>query len=716
MPLPRRNVVPTARAPRAFYDASPCPPFNEALYQAVAVGCGERPLTQGWGELFRTLSLAEHADHREFGVLHLGLLTQLDQAARPSLAVRAALVSAARVVDYIDRQLRSPAGGHPELQLLAVSVLNSLSEDEAHRGPLRSLVPLAARLAADPAAAAVGPGMARLPGAPDSEGLEEVLQAELFTFLSQVLDTDAAREAALAAAPALLGAAGRWVKEGPGPDGYDVPPPAPPGTANRFTAALRFLAAFSALVPFVTHPRYGQRVCIMNLALPHDHLDPAVTMRSPRLREGPARQRVRRLVAAGVPARVREILRFRLLREPAFGALINLSTSPAAAVAAAAAAERAGAASVGGPTAVVQEHVVHLAHPDACAPGPGISNTLVSLASLSNLSSSSSKAVARMYAKPMLDEGAPAAMLRLCDCLLDSEELQARAAPRARGARVCTAGSAAAVAPAPGRDPRLAAGVPGPSGDRAAAVASSPATQRLAPEAESRTARGQTLTSPSGSSLAQECMAESDAHAAFGRELAETVLRGVANALMQGFRGEQQVDTDPLCVEQRDALAPRLRKYLLHPHETVRVWAITACTMLALIPMEAMSSLLALTPDSGMLRITARLLGTQALRSRDWWERCPVPGGAPYDIQLLSMTGVDELKMCDCCGWHNQFLAACQAERVKLLLCSGCRQRRYCSAACQARHWRAHKPFCRARGAAQQGGAAAAAQQQRAQT
>lgn len=102
--------------------------------------------------------------------------------------------------------------------------------------------------------------MARLPGAPDSEGLEEVLQAELFTFLSQVLDTDAAREAALAAAPALLGAAGRWVKEGPGPDGYDVPPPAPPGTANRFTAALRFLAAFSALVPFVTHPRYGQRV------------------------------------------------------------------------------------------------------------------------------------------------------------------------------------------------------------------------------------------------------------------------------------------------------------------------------------------------------------------------------------------------------------------------------------------------------------------------
>lgn len=368
-------------------------------------------------------------------------------------------------------------------------------------------------------------------------------------------------------------------------------------------------------------PIYWALKCIMNLALPHDHLDPAV----------------RRLVAAGVPARVREILRFRLLREPAFGALINLSTSPAAAVAAAAAAERAGAASVGGPTAVVQEHVVHLAHPDACAPGPGISNTLVSLASLSNLSSSSSKAVARMYAKPMLDEGAPAAMLRLCDCLLDSEELQ-------------------------------------------------------------------------------ECMAESDAHAAFGRELAETVLRGVANALMQGFRGEQQVDTDPLCVEQRDALAPRLRKYLLHPHETVRVWAITACTMLALIPMEAMSSLLALTPDSGMLRITARLLGTQALRSRDWWERCPVPGGAPYDIQLLSMTGVDELKMCDCCGWHNQFLAACQAERVKLLLCSGCRQRRYCSAACQARHWRAHKPFCRARGAAQQGGAAAAAQQQRAQT
>ena len=56
---------------------------------------------------------------------------------------------------------------------------------------------------------------------------------------------------------------------------------------------------------------------------------------------------------------------------------------------------------------------------------------------------------------------------------------------------------------------------------------------------------------------------------------------------------------------------------------------------------------------------------------------------------------VDELKMCDACGRHNHFRTALGQERVRLLLCGGCKQRRYCSAECQRKHWPLHKQTCK---------------------
>ena len=51
------------------------------------------------------------------------------------------------------------------------------------------------------------------------------------------------------------------------------------------------------------------------------------------------------------------------------------------------------------------------------------------------------------------------------------------------------------------------------------------------------------------------------------------------------------------------------------------------------------------------------------------------------------------VRSCDSCG----------AVGVKLRVCSGCRQARYCSQECQARAWPAHRGACRAAQQAQQG-------------
>jgi hypothetical protein len=58
-----------------------------------------------------------------------------------------------------------------------------------------------------------------------------------------------------------------------------------------------------------------------------------------------------------------------------------------------------------------------------------------------------------------------------------------------------------------------------------------------------------------------------------------------------------------------------------------------------------------------------------------------------------------EVAVCDGCGRHNYFPVLVRwawKESCVLKSCSGCKQRRYCSAECQKVHWKGHKQRCKA--------------------
>ncbi|KAL4444153.1 hypothetical protein ABPG75_011890 [Micractinium tetrahymenae] len=173
---------------------------------------------------------------------------------------------------------------------------------------------------------------------------------------------------------------------------------------------------------------------------------------------------------------------------------------------------------------------------------------------------------------------------------------------------------------------------------------------------------------------------------------------GTAARILVFALGEMGIDIkhDPLTRELRRQLIPRLRKYLLHPLKDVRAMVFAACCMLGCLDPERHAALPGYPPESIQARLVARMLDVEGRFALSMESIATLPSDSPVDLRFPPMVRFDELKMCDCCGRHNHFLAATGRPRLSLRLCSGCRERRYCTPTCQKLHWKVHKPVCRA--------------------
>lgn len=55
----------------------------------------------------------------------------------------------------------------------------------------------------------------------------------------------------------------------------------------------------------------------------------------------------------------------------------------------------------------------------------------------------------------------------------------------------------------------------------------------------------------------------------------------------------------------------------------------------------------------------------------------------PAPLLLAAQASFGELRMCDACGGHNHFHMLTGQPKIRLSLCAGCRQRRFCSKVAQ---------------------------------
>ncbi|GAB4817427.1 hypothetical protein N2152v2_004473 [Parachlorella kessleri] len=189
-------------------------------------------------------------------------------------------------------------------------------------------------------------------------------------------------------------------------------------------------------------------------------------------------------------------------------------------------------------------------------------------------------------------------------------------------------------------------------------------------------------------------------------------------------RGDQPLQ-DAWMLKLRGTLLPRLRKFLFHPDLMTRCVMIPLLGLLGCLEAQPVSNparrdQLANSPtnvspsghrEGSSLRSVQRELRVLA-RLMDPDSTMPVPSSklavtefSAFD-EVYPVLGPAELRICDGCGLYDHFRCITKAAPLKLMACSGCKQRRYCNTQCQRYHWKAHKTCCKAQAAA----AAAAAE------
>ncbi|PRW59286.1 MYND finger domain-containing isoform B [Chlorella sorokiniana] len=585
--------------------------------------------------------------------------------------LKSRLVAEPVVVRVLEQSL-----GHPtmvELRLMALDVAEFLSRSKCDRQPLYRLVPTATRWAASPAkpARAVGPVMPGLlrPG----QTLEQAVQTDALSLLTNLLDSHPNRDTALREAPSLLRVCTSLVEAGPG---------------SSHAARERYENAFSVLASFIQHPQHGtamiellaDHACVLVMRDPgptdSDGLQPGssqsvyrslkclLNIAAPAFK--PSRETIDRVLAAGVPARLQQLLSHPLLREEARNVLFNLSATapevylnlpddeagppatgsgPATSDAGGSgASSRAPSSSAGGGSsggsrgkaagrslaaaeAAARKHMAAL---DVSSPTFNVEDALFAINTCQNLLG----AAPDIYGAAMVTVGVPQAMLAACDRIVDAPALQ-----EFKGLS-----------------------------DNAAAM----------------------------SNVAEICM----------RFLATAFMDGVLKIVPKDC---QDVKNHPLEIELRRCMVPRLRKYLLHPAKVVRGFAAATCMGLGCLSQEMVSQLAASQPTAIQTRLIARLMDPERGLVLRWQGLQDLPPDAIMDVGLPPMSRAagagagglpgldwwDELKMCDCCGRHNHFRSELGQEPVKLRRCGGCRERRYCSQECAKAHWKCHKNICK---------------------
>ncbi|GAB4817428.1 hypothetical protein N2152v2_004474 [Parachlorella kessleri] len=180
-----------------------------------------------------------------------------------------------------------------------------------------------------------------------------------------------------------------------------------------------------------------------------------------------------------------------------------------------------------------------------------------------------------------------------------------------------------------------------------------------------------------------------------------------AMSLLKDLTASMDPPQDTWLCDLRGKLLPRLRKFLFHPDVMTRRVMISLLAVLGCLEMEPVSDeagrdQLANSPTN--LRLLARLLDPNAA-TVIFVDRLSLPEGTLFD-EVFPVLGPAELRVCDGCGCHDHFRCVTKAAPLKLMVCNGCRQRRYCSPQCQKRHWKHHKACCKAQAAAAEAAAA----------
>ncbi|KAL4427767.1 hypothetical protein ABPG75_001856 [Micractinium tetrahymenae] len=186
-------------------------------------------------------------------------------------------------------------------------------------------------------------------------------------------------------------------------------------------------------------------------------------------------------------------------------------------------------------------------------------------------------------------------------------------------------------------------------------------------------------------------------NAAMIGKVAETTMALLSAAFLHGvLKATAGCDSHPVVAGLRPRLLPRLRKYLLHPSRAVHMHAGMCCFALGCIPQAAMEHLGQQGPASALVRLLARVMDPTARHVLQVDGLRHLPPGTLIDLQFPPMFDPLELRMCDACGRHNHFVRELGQQRVKLMRCGGCLERRYCGPECAKKHWSVHKPNCMA--------------------